>query len=240
MAEFIDLTTKARELAISEATLKARAMSGEVDCFLFLREYAQGTQHVFLPAFDFDSFPDVRWQDLGSAYDPTHVHEHGTRRFAFQDKGQRHTFTNPRYHVSGWVRLNPELVAEVYTKRQRISLEEWFVMIEGDGSRTPIKVVGESTFDRDEGYITRCQDVGAEDLMFISVMEPKELSPEVDARSERSMLRVINALMTMANLPGREGTGMVVRRLEQSRFKTPTEATVRKILRSAAGQLPDS
>lgn len=105
--DFVDLATKAKELGITEATLRARLMSGDELCFIHAVKFmAWAAGDTWLPAHDDERFPMVWWIDHGSE---------------FRDERGFNPIKNfppnrtPWYHVTGWVVLPPEMAAEVLT-----------------------------------------------------------------------------------------------------------------------------
>ena len=105
--DFVDLATKAKELGITEATLRARLMSGDELCFIHaVRFMAWAAGDSWLPAHDDERFPMVRWTDHGSEF----------RTESGFDRTQRFPPNRtPWYHVTGWVVTPPEMAAEILT-----------------------------------------------------------------------------------------------------------------------------
>ncbi|MDR7135321.1 hypothetical protein J2X06_002530 [Lysobacter niastensis] len=68
-ASFIEWSAKAKELGATESSLRARVLSGGIDCYAYLRERVQGTQEEFLPEWSRSKYPNVHWRDLGTSYD---------------------------------------------------------------------------------------------------------------------------------------------------------------------------
>jgi len=60
--DFVDLATKAKELGISEGTLRARAMSGDFPCFIHLAgDLAFAEQNEWLPAWTHEALQPSKW-----------------------------------------------------------------------------------------------------------------------------------------------------------------------------------
>jgi hypothetical protein len=106
--DYIDLASKAKELGVTEATLKARAMSGDELCYIHVVQcMAWSVSEKWLPAHDPERFPMVRWIDHGSEY---RSREDFTRRSEYPPS------RTPWYHLSGWVVLEPDHAAKVLTQ----------------------------------------------------------------------------------------------------------------------------
>jgi hypothetical protein len=239
--DFIDLAGKAKELKVSESVLRGRILSGAIDCYVFLRERAEATQETFLPLWTFETHPHVRWRDLGAKVDPSGTYEHGTREIL---AGRRRVTPCPAYEITGWVRLSGEFIAEVFTSNSEVSLQDWHVAVDqwvGE-SYVPVRVTGDCTFIYEEGYVTTCQKVRVEDVMFlVGDGAPKqEERDNLDPRREKSLLRVIRALDVMAKLPKRGAATPVEKQLQELGFVGPNDETVRAILDEARELKPDN
>ncbi|MBU8978167.1 hypothetical protein JI752_018625 [Lysobacter sp. MMG2] len=232
--DFIDISAKAKELGVSESVVRSRAMSGQLDAYVFLREMAEGSQEEFLPPWSFETFPNVRWRDLGTPFDPTETYEHGTRLFLTNKR--RTIIPRPGYEVTGWVRLAQEFVATVFTRKDAISLEGWHVGIDDDDGHVVVTVRGRSEFrGPDDGYVMVCQSTGPDDVMFVAEHSKERESLALDARREKSLLRVIRALDVMARLPKRGAAAAIEAQIQALGFVGPNDETIRKILEEARG-----
>lgn len=107
---FVDLATKANELGITEATLRARIMSGDEICFIHAARFmAWAVGDKWLPAHDNERFPMVQWIDHGSEFrDET----------GFRPRHPGPPNRTPWYHVSGWVAIPDDMAADVLTRGQ--------------------------------------------------------------------------------------------------------------------------
>ncbi|MUV15439.1 hypothetical protein [Noviluteimonas gilva] len=237
--DFADIASKAKELGVSESVIRARAMSGQMDAFVFLRERVAATQEEFLPPWSYEEYPNVRWRDLGTPYDPSDTYEHGTRHLI---AGKKRTLTpNPRYEMTGWVRLTPEFAATVFTRKTPVSLRGWHVAIDGrDDGFTAVEVIGSSEFlGVETSYVTSCQKVASEDVMFSSEQPKESVRANLDARREKSLLRIIRALDVMAKLPNRGSAGSIEKQLQELGFSGPNDETIRKVIEEARGLAVD-
>jgi hypothetical protein len=73
----------------------------------------------------------------------------------------------------------------------------------------------------------------------IDALEARTSATPLDVRERTSLLRVIRALDTIADLPRRGATAAVEARLQTLGFDKPREATIRKILEEARALEPD-
>lgn len=103
---FIDLATKARELGVSDGTLRARIMSGDVLCFTYVTNVAAYADAGYaLPAHDDEQFPTTRWVDHGSPFSTPWL----------PSGAGPGPVRCPWYHLSGWVQVTPDFAAEALT-----------------------------------------------------------------------------------------------------------------------------
>jgi len=228
--QFVDLSSKAKELGMSEPNFRAHVLTKQVDCYVYLRDRAKGTQEHPLPPWTFDQYPNVRWRDMGTPYDPSDTYEHGTRQFRSAKTRQ---LPEPEYEVTGWVRLAPDLVAELYTQKKAVSLEGWSVALdpEADDAFHVLRVCGTTEFVYGEGFTTTCQNIEPVDVMF--GLDQQDETRAMDTRKERSLLRIIRALDLMAKLPDRGAATSIEKQLQELGFKGPNDETIRKVIDEA-------
>ena len=190
---FVDLATKAKELGISEGTLRARALSGEVLCFIyaaFLK--ASGDGDSWLPAYDPERFPIAEWVDHGTFID--YVFETATHADA------------PNYHVSGWVAVDPGFAAAVITRGEAGLDRASVAVVDSDGAiaaylrlsvpRNEQWVPVDNGEYLDGGYIRYFPvTISAADLFMRASVDsdPKLLS----SRKEQSYLGIIAAMRAL-------------------------------------------
>jgi hypothetical protein len=104
---FVDLATKAKELGTSEGALRARILSGQEICFIYLSNARTSAEYGgWLPPWSEESFPFVDWMDHGS---PMNWQSGGSN-------GNPIAPHIPWYHVSGWVGLDRLGVDAVLTR----------------------------------------------------------------------------------------------------------------------------
>lgn len=105
---FVDLATKAKELKISDNTLRARILSGSLECFIYVANVrAYAATEEWLPAYDSERFPLAEWIDHGSAF---------RREDDLEPRDGWPPNRTPWYHISGWVGLDRGIVEAVLTR----------------------------------------------------------------------------------------------------------------------------
>ena len=106
--DFVDLATKAKELGISDGTLRARLFEGDPLAFTYLtRCRACGSESQWLPAYAAERFPMIDWIDHGSAF---------RRDYENDPRDGWPPNRTPYYHITGWVALPAETVATILTR----------------------------------------------------------------------------------------------------------------------------
>ena len=110
--EFLDLASKAKELGISDAALRARILSEPLLCWAYVASLpASADGHRWLPAWTADTFPNLGWIDHGSSFKENFNPETGEHWPPFRV---------PWYHIRGWVVVDPSLTEEVLTRGEGI------------------------------------------------------------------------------------------------------------------------
>lgn len=245
--EFVDLASKAKELAISEAILRSRVLSEKLFCFVFIsNQTARGTQESFLPAWSGEEFPLCDWVDYGSPWKSDGKYHALTKAGGRYFDGEPMAHSHPEYLVTGWVALDPFAAREVLTKKHAVDLQDHWVWVFGQLPDTskgaiPLCLRGQSEWikEGDSGYDEiRGPRIEPTDLYFPSRIESKEIDAAMDPRREKSLLRVIRALDAMNKLPARGAAGSILLQLEQLGFSGPDEETVRKIIKEARSLNP--
>ncbi len=224
----VDWDEKRKQLGMTDSQFRQSLLNQQHEIFVYVAdEWCQGTQDEFLPAWDADSFPLVTWVDRGSP--PHFVDANGRRDLS----GARLPLVN--YTVSGWVRIPRDAVAASLAHREPLELRGVLIGIEGgDGELVAsLNTLGDRRYIQSEGFHDwRGTFVEVEDLRFRSTTACSA-TPEVDPRTERSLLRVIRALADMANIPQRGGANAIQLQLEQLGFTSPNDDTIRSILKRA-------
>lgn len=104
-SEFLDLKSKARELGLNYLALRARILSNDLQCFVYLAGVdlrSVGTDE-WLPAWEREKFPFIHWKDHGALW----TSELEPRRDARTQQN--------RYTVRGFAMLDPYAVDTVLT-----------------------------------------------------------------------------------------------------------------------------
>lgn len=99
-SEFLDLKSKARELGLNYLALRARILSNDLQCFVYLAGVdlrSVGTDE-WLPAWEREKFPFIHWKDHGALW----TSELEPRRDARTQQN--------RYTVRGFAMLDPYAV----------------------------------------------------------------------------------------------------------------------------------
>src|SRR5690348_9441268 len=121
--DFVDLATKAKELGISEGTLRARALSGDLPCYIHVaHELAIAEENDWLPAWTHECFPICHWRDIGAHWEKGDPFDF-QRRDNSLEIGRRQ-----RYYIRGWVGLDSNDAATVLA-RGKADLDRSFIHV---------------------------------------------------------------------------------------------------------------
>lgn len=204
MWDFVDLSSKAKELGITEGTLRARILSGQERCYVYaslLNAYAKESNTLI--ARSDDQFPMVGWEDLG-AWDYSKD---------FRPTSEWAPSRSNRYRVRGWVVLAEDAVDLVLTQGET----QWdyvpvYICDAQENVVCPLRfrvepkkewVKADSGEYVDGGYWRNVDPVITSTDLFLRSPEvrPKPLSH----RKEQSYLGIIAALRAL--LRSRDGGG---------------------------------
>ncbi|MDR3388916.1 MAG: hypothetical protein P4L92_17895 [Rudaea sp.] len=183
-SEFLDISTKAKELKITEAVLRARILSAQLPCFAFLaQEQAFGTQSEFLPAWDGRTFPDIYWQDHGTSF--------------FAERVPR----MPRYTLQGWVELETTLVSKILSLGPQPLDRQWVGICDGNDNLICEVVAQGGPGSEYEGYLYQpsATVIGPEHVFLKSSTESEK--QQIHPRAENGYLRVIAAMRALLLSP---------------------------------------
>lgn len=200
--DFVDLATKAKELGISDGTLRARALSADLPCYIHLaNEFAVAEDREWLPAWTHERFPICHWRDIGAHWEQPDP-------FNFQRRDDpteiRH---RQRYYIRGWVELDSNDAAVVLT-RGKTDLDRSFIYVvdvSGDAiCCLSLRVQPEKEWANDNGEgggywrdvpIT----LTPSDLFMPAADHNVSAEKSLDPRERASLLSIIRALAKEAN-----------------------------------------
>jgi len=220
--EFIDFSTKAKELGLTDGNFRAKVLSAydSFPAFVHLSWIsALGTQEDYLPPWSADEFPHIRWEDQGSRI--------GRRGISSEELVE---WRRPRYQLTGWVIVARHTFSEIHARGgvdindQRVwlctpNLETNYAL---DLQVTPDREWIESGGYEEGGYYREVHpQIGRADLFWISEGESTQKS--LSARKESSYLGIIAAMRAL--LLDKDGGGFpsqakVIELLEE-RYRFP-------------------
>ncbi len=176
--EYIDFPTKAREMGISEANLRARILSGKELCHVFVSD-AKVHRENDLPDWSTDRFPTCSW--VRKTYPPTPF---GAL------VGSDPLPPTEGVHLTGWVALTEE------DARRLLTIGDRGISLEGHWVHFPDLVANEIIFvciDFNELYETPA--VSKADIFFLRREEQKAIASA--PKKEANSLRIIAAMLAL-------------------------------------------
>lgn len=202
-SEFLDLASKAKELGVSEGVLRARILSGQASCYVYVaRVTAYAVQDQWLPAWTADDFPIVEWVDHGSE---------------FRKKGNAFTSFDlepnptPRYTLTGWVELARSESEMVLTRGECESNEALIAIRDKERSitcylslRMPSKSEWVYAVGDDGGHWRNVPATWTPADLFMS-SDARDANKPLSSRKEQSYLGIIAAMRAL--LRDKDGGG---------------------------------
>lgn len=236
--DFVDMATMAKLLGVTEAVVRARALSGKMQCYVYVAgDNAQGSQEDFLPPWSLEDFPHIRWRDHGTIIDASRDHGRGV------NLGRSSEHREPRYTVTGWVVLGNAAKDEVLTGKT-VNLHHYVVGIESAAGDflCPLTLFGQTTriVNGDDWYDDQvATTITASDICFLSNADDSANDEKEDPRRIKNLLRIIRALDVMANLPQRGAATPLEAQLRLLGFNSPNDETIRKVVTEVRSLAPD-
>jgi len=220
--EFLDMSSTARALGMSEAAFRAHVLSGNELAFTYLSNVAAFGGHAegeYLPPWSESTWAQTKWKDLGCTFAPTSFGNEKEDRL-------------PHYLVSGWVGLDRALLEEVLAKRDRRidAQHHWIYVVDFHSQKDyPLRVAtqkGTPLF------------LSVDDIYFIKE-SPSSAAVVTTKKELTTHLRIIRALCEMAGVPRRGGASSIEKQLQTLGFSGPIDDTIRPILQEAFALKPD-